>query len=292
MELVFDYMKNDTLRHQLNALTQKIYGFDFESWMAGGYFEGDYIPYSFMQDGKILANVSANRMHFIQNGVPKYYIQLGTVMTDEAFRKRGLAGRLMEYVLKEYENTCNGIYLFSNPDALGFYRKIGFQESDQYQYSLKKEWPGSIKSGAAFRKTCGQDGQMKQKYMDAVKNCAVNSALEHVNKFGLQMFYTAGLDNVYYADDLDCFAIMEKTEDTLILKSVISTQPVSMRDIVSHIDTVYSSLIIGFPPASGDLDMFDVSVYDDRNDTRLFYRGRDLERIGKEKLFFPQLSHA
>ena len=39
MELVFDYMKNDTLRHQLNALTQKIYGFDFESWMAGGYFE-------------------------------------------------------------------------------------------------------------------------------------------------------------------------------------------------------------------------------------------------------------
>ena len=103
MELVFDYMKNDTLRHQLNALTQKIYGFDFESWMAGGYFEGDYIPYSLMQDGRILANVSVNRMHFIQNGIPKYYIQLGTVMTDEAFRKRGLAGRLMEYVLKEYE---------------------------------------------------------------------------------------------------------------------------------------------------------------------------------------------
>lgn len=84
MELIFDYMENDMLRHKLNALTQKTYGFDFEDWMAGGYFEGDYIPYSFMQDGKILANVSANRMHFIQNGVPKYYIQLGTVTTDEA----------------------------------------------------------------------------------------------------------------------------------------------------------------------------------------------------------------
>ena len=54
MEFIFDYMENHTLRHKLNTLTQKIYGFDFENWMAGGYFEGDYIPYSFMQDGKIL----------------------------------------------------------------------------------------------------------------------------------------------------------------------------------------------------------------------------------------------
>lgn len=52
MEFVFDYMENDILRHKLNTLTQKIYGFDFENWMAGGYFEGDYIPYSFMQEGK------------------------------------------------------------------------------------------------------------------------------------------------------------------------------------------------------------------------------------------------
>ena len=107
MEFIFDYMENHTLRYKLNTLTQKIYGFDFENWMAGGYFEGDYIPYSFMQDGKILANVSVNRMHFIQKGVPKYYIQLGTVMTDEAFRKQGLAKKLVEHILKEYEDKCH-----------------------------------------------------------------------------------------------------------------------------------------------------------------------------------------
>ena len=33
-----------------------------------GYFEGDYIPYSLEEDGKILSNVSVNLMHFVQNG--------------------------------------------------------------------------------------------------------------------------------------------------------------------------------------------------------------------------------
>ena len=34
----------------------------FESWVTGGYFEGDYIPYSFIEDGKIVFNVSANQV--------------------------------------------------------------------------------------------------------------------------------------------------------------------------------------------------------------------------------------
>ena len=72
---------------------------------------------------------------------------------------------------------------------------------------------------AGFKKTDGQDEQVRRKYMDAVKNCAVNSALEHVNKFGLQMFYTADLQNVYYADDLDCFAVMEQEGDCLLYTS-------------------------------------------------------------------------
>lgn len=31
MELVSNYMHDDTLRHALNELTRKIFGFDFES---------------------------------------------------------------------------------------------------------------------------------------------------------------------------------------------------------------------------------------------------------------------
>ena len=50
MQLVSNYMRDDALRHALNDLTKKTFGFDFESWVTGGYFEGDYIPFSFIED--------------------------------------------------------------------------------------------------------------------------------------------------------------------------------------------------------------------------------------------------
>ena len=262
MELIYDYMRDDVLRHKLDDLTYRTFGFDFEDWMAGGYFEGDYLPYSFIEGGKILANVSANKMNFLQNGVCRNYIQLGTVMTDEAYRKRGLAGKLVEHIIKEYEGKCDGFYLFSNLDALGFYRKMGFKECFQYQYSLKKDFYESTKKDAVFKKADGQDLRIKQKYMDAVRNCAVNTAFEQINKYGLQMFYTAALCDVYYAEDIDCFAVMEKSDDVLLLQSIISRRHVSMKEIVSHIGSEYSFLKLGFTPCAEDAHMFEASVYD------------------------------
>ena len=44
MELLCNYMRDDTLRHALNDLTQKTFCFDFEKWVTDGYYEGDYIP--------------------------------------------------------------------------------------------------------------------------------------------------------------------------------------------------------------------------------------------------------
>lgn len=87
MNLTCNYMQDATLRHALNDLTRKTFCFDFENWVTGGYFEGDYIPYSYVEDGKVLSNVSVNRMQFMQNGEERNYIQLGTVMTDENYRK-------------------------------------------------------------------------------------------------------------------------------------------------------------------------------------------------------------
>lgn len=87
MRLVKDYMRDDVLRHGLNELTRKTFCFDFEKWVTNGYFEGDYIPYSFEEEGRIISNVSANRMYFEQNGQKRYYIQIGTVMTDKDHRK-------------------------------------------------------------------------------------------------------------------------------------------------------------------------------------------------------------
>ena len=134
MVLLKDYMNNDSLRDKLNSLTLEIFNFNFEDWYKLGYYKNEYIPYSFLENNKIISNVSANIMLFYHNDNIKKYIQIGTVMTSIEYRNRNLAKTLMEIVIKEYKNQCDGIYLFGDLKALDFYKKIGFKEINQYIY--------------------------------------------------------------------------------------------------------------------------------------------------------------
>lgn len=292
MELVSNYMRDDTLRHALNDLTKKTFGFDFEDWVTGGYFEGDYIPYSFIEDGKIISNVSANRMTFLQNGVERNYIQIGTVMTDEVYRRQGLAKKLMDHVVKQYKDSCDGFYLFANLDAVDFYNKCGFSKETEYRYSVKNEFCMRKSAGEIFMPVNTADEQMKQKYMDMVRRSAVNSSLEHLNKFGLQMFYTADMDNVYYAKDMDCFIVAEMEENTLLLQSIIYENHVTLLDVLQRVRGEYHKCQLGFTPALKDMDICVAEQYDGADDYRLFYLGEQLKSIENEKLYFPELSHA
>ena len=292
MELVSNYMCDDTLRHALNDLTKKTFGFDFEDWVTGGYFEGDYIPYSFIENGKVISNVSANRMTFLQNGVERNYIQIGTVMTDEAYRRHGLAKKLMEHVVKQYKDSCDGFYLFANPDAVVFYNRCGFSKETEYRYSVKNEFCMGKSAGEIFMPVNTADEQMKQKYMDMVRRSAVNSSLEQLNKFGLQMFYSADMENVYYAKDMDCFIVAEMEENTLHLQSIICENHVTLLDVLQRVKGEYHNCQLGFTPALKDMDICVAEQYDGADDYRLFYLGEQLKSIENEKLYFPELSHA
>lgn len=125
-------------------------------------------------------------------------------MTDEVYRRHGLAKKLMDHVVKQYKDGCDGFYLFANLEAVDFYDKCGFSKKTEYRYLVKNEFCRRKSAGEIFMPVNTADEQMKQKYMDMVRRSAVNSSLEHLNKFGLQMFYTADMENVYYARDMGC----------------------------------------------------------------------------------------
>lgn len=292
MELVSNYMRDDTLRHALNELAKKTFWIDFEDWVTGGCFEGDYIPYSFMENGKIISNVSANRMTFLQNGVERNYIQIGTVMTEENYRRQGLAKKLIDHVIKQYKDNCDGFYLFANLEALEFYDQCGFSRVTEYRYEVKEEFCKRRSEGERFMPGNTADGQMKQKYMDMIRHSAVNSSMEQINKFGLQMFYTADMENVYYAKDLDCFIVAETEEDTLLVQSIICENQVALSDVLCRMSGEYYECRLGFTPTLKDIDMCIAEKYDGAEDYRLFYFGEKLKSIEKEKLYFPELSHA
>ena len=235
LELISDYMRDEKSRHLLNELTQKTFGFDFEGWVTDGYFEGDYIPYSFVEDGVMISNVSANRMQFMQNGEIRNYIQIGTVMTDVDYRKQGLAAQLMKHVIETYENNCDGIYLFGDLGALEFYKKMGFNVENQYRYFLKDEFLNIEKAECRFEPIKDKGEELRQKYLDYVRHGAHCSSFEQINKYGLQMFYTGGLDSVYYAEDIDCFIVKEQ-DDCTVIGSVLSKERIPLIAILRRID--------------------------------------------------------
>lgn len=290
LELISDYMRDEKSRHLLNELTQKTFGFDFEGWVTDGYFEGDYIPYSFVEDGVMISNVSANRMQFMQNGEIRNYIQIGTVMTDVDYRKQGLAAQLMKHVIETYENNCDGIYLFGDLGALEFYKKMGFNVENQYRYFLKDEFLNIEKAECRFEPIKDKGEELRQKYLDYVRHGAHCSSFELINKYGLQMFYTGGLDSVYYAEDIDCFIVKEQ-DDCTVIGSVLSKERIPLIAILRRID-VDNRCRLGFVPFDEDRNLCVSEEYDGADDYRLFYRGAKLESIERDKLFFPDLSHA
>lgn len=61
MDFITNYMNDSKYRGMLNDLTRRTFCFDFEDWVSGGWFEGDYIPYSLLENGKLVSNASANK---------------------------------------------------------------------------------------------------------------------------------------------------------------------------------------------------------------------------------------
>ena len=291
IRLISGYMRDDDCRHMLNVLTRKTFGFDFESWVTRGYYEGDYIPYSFARDGKIISNVSANRMVFMQNGTLRKYIQIGTVMTDPECRGQGLASRLMRHVIGRYEEECDGIYLFGDLSAFDFYRKLGFRQVNQYRYFIKEEFCVRGKAGPGLQPVRGRGDEIKKRYMDLVRKSACFSPFEQMNRFGLQMFYTADLDNVFHMEDPECFVVLAQGECTE-LKSILCGERIPLLTVLKRIGLNGRRCRLGFVPTEEDRELCTPEIYDGGDDYRLFCRGEKLEAVERDKLYFPDLSHA
>ena len=82
MRIENNYRENENLRRSFNARAEKVFGLNFENWYKNGFWKDNYIPYSVIEDGKVVSNVSVNRCDMNYDGRIVKLIQLGTIMTD------------------------------------------------------------------------------------------------------------------------------------------------------------------------------------------------------------------
>lgn len=286
---VSNFKDNYELRKSYNCLTRKTYGFDFEEWYQNGYWKESYIPYSLMDKGNIISNVSASVMDFFIMGEKVRYIQIGTVMTDKNYRNQGLSRYLMEKVIEEWIDKCDLIYLFANDSVLDFYPKFGFVPRSEYQYSKKvlSENPESKAIGLNM-----WDEKNRSLLLDMINGSVHFAKLAMAGNPSLILFYCTSFmkENVYYIKELDAIAIAEFQDSILYLMDVYCKREILLDDVIEAMaNKDIKKVVLGFTPKN--TKSFDIDLLHEEY-TTLFVMKDKMDIFNNNRMRFPSLSHA
>ena len=231
-----DYKNDENLRKNFNELATMVFGINFEDWYQKGFWNNRYIPFSYIDGDKVVANVSVNVLNLVIYGEKKNAIQIGTVMTHPDYRKRGLSASLMKKVLDEYEYKYDFMYLFANRTVLDFYPKFGFKSVHEYQYSMKYSPSKSYLTG--IRKiNCNNEEDVNFIYKFVSKRVPASKLFGTENALSILMFHCMYVFNndIYYLEREDVIVIYKKGNKQIDIFDIISKKEININDILSKI---------------------------------------------------------
>lgn len=284
MKIIKNYRKDHELRQSFNQLTEKTFGFHFEDWYQKGFWNENYIPYSILENGKIISNVSVNLTDIKEENQVNHYIQLGTVMTDEAYRNQGFIRILMQEIQKDFQNSCDGVYLFANDEVLNFYPKFGFEKAKEYSYfkEVKNHTPKTVQSFDITSK----ENQLRLK--QAFEKNVFAKNFDMVNNFDLIMFYLTSYmqNNIYYEPENQAYIIADIQNNELFIHNIFSETNSSLEKIIQAFGSEITKVRLGFTPAETSNWQCE-ELHED--DCTLFIRDFS---FNNKKVMFPTLSHA
>lgn len=300
---------DDNLRASFNELTRKTFGFDFTGWYEKGHWQDKYIPHVLVDKGKVVSNVSVNLIKFKVGGEVKNFIQLGTVMTDSDYRGQGLNRYIMERILEEYRHKADGIYLFGNDSVLEYYPKFGFKPAMEYEYSRKVQdcvcsnEEGCVAVADTDAESCVSYEVEKVDLSEcaaAVKLYATINACDGANlndgfamceNLGLYQFWLAADfdESVYYVPEVDCYVLADVDGEILHIHQIVGKQELDVDRFAAAFGKTVAEVKLHFTPLKKE--NYEISIHKEE-DCTLFILGDDLQIVEREKLMFPEISHA
>lgn len=285
-EIVKDYRQDACLRASFNTLAEKTFGLNFEGWYQNGFWGENYNPYSVVMDGKVVANVSLNKTDLLIGGEKKRVYQLGTVMTEESYRNRGMIRAIMAEIEKDTQDA-DGVYLFGNDSVVEFYPKFGFRKGTEYLYSRNVTQSGDCE----FENIPMSKQEEWAVLAKAMEENALHLGCDMVDNPGLIFFYVSQFmqECVYYCRALDAYAIAEMEDGKLLLHNVFSKKQVTMDDIIRAFGGEIMEVTLGFAPT--DAAGFDKQDYHEE-DCTFFVKGGVFDEFEEKQLRIPSLSHA
>lgn len=286
MEIIKNYHHDAVLRHSFNTLAEKTFGLNFEGWYQNGFWGDNYNPYSVVIDGEVVANVSLNRTDMVIDGEVKRLYQLGTVMTDEHWRNRGLIRAIMEEIEKDTQDA-DGMYLFGNDNVVEFYPKFGFSPGVEHSFTREVN-----QTTPCTMVNIPMDGPGQWAILrDAMDASLFPEGCRMVRNPELIFFYVSLFmqECVYRCEELDAYVIAEIEDGELLIHNVFSPKAITLDQVIAAFGSGIRTVTLGFTPAR--TDGFTVSEYHEE-DCTFFVKGSVFREFPEKKLRIPTLSHA
>ena len=125
------YWRDIAAREAFKDFIHEIHGVDFDEWDSG-YWDDDYRPYSYFEDGRVVASMCIYTMPAIVHGEACRVAQVSGVGTLPAHRLKGLNRELHAVALAEALPGHRFVFLFADDEAVPFYLKCGFRPVDAH----------------------------------------------------------------------------------------------------------------------------------------------------------------
>lgn len=287
MKIIHGYRDNKELRDSFNALAEQTFdGLNFEGWYQNGFWGDNYDPHSIVLDGKVVANVSVNRTDFLIGGKRRRMYQLGTVMTDPAYRGRGLSRAIMES-LEEKLSEADGVYLFGNDSVVDFYPKFGFRPGRETAYRKRVD-----QSGPCTARNIPMEGRADWDLLaDAMERSEFREGCKMVGNRSLIFFYVSQFmtDSVWYIPEQDAWVIAELEDGELNIYNIFGSAELTMDDVIRAFGAEVRSVRLGFAPQIRE--GWQTSEHREE-DCNFFVRGDVFDEFEALGLRVPSLSHA
>ena len=290
LKMIYDYKQHAQYRDSFNVLAQKTFGIDFEKWYEAGFWNDRYICYSFLDEDKVVANVSANLLNWVVQGRRLDVIQIGTVMTHPDYRMKGLASQLMHHVLNTYEDQCDLFYLFGEPNVKGFYESFGFTPIHETGFHANIMVTGD-------KKQCIRKLNLSDKAdLNIVRRLIAEKAplseqfrVDHDQSIVAWHLLNVYPNETYYLEQLDAIVLFNTDGEVVQLHDVVCPKFVSPEEIVKSIAPKGNYKVdLRFTPAQPKLYNRTPYVTDDYN---FFVKTKD-KALLPEEFFHPDTAHA
>ncbi len=139
METREDYWDDPVAKAAFIRFLKHIHGLDLGLWDRLGYWDEAYTPFSFFEKGEVVASVCLYLIRARLQGRDGHVAQISGVGTRSEYRRQGLSRELTRRALEWAAGRHEALFLFADEEAKPVYRRLGFEEWQDYFWSTEAE---------------------------------------------------------------------------------------------------------------------------------------------------------